>query len=67
MVKALGAGRADPRDLDALLDRMAERGGVAQRLSTLAPEARNARTNADLMKVAKALYQWRVEMTGEHR
>jgi len=67
VVKALGAGRADPKDLDALLDRMAERGGVAQRLSTLAPEARNARTNADLMKVAKALYQWRMEMTGEHR
>ena len=67
VVRALGASRADPKDLDALLDRMAERGGVAQRLSTLAPEARNARTNADLMKAAKALYQWRVEMTGEHR
>ena len=67
VVKALGASRADPKDLDGLLDRMAERGGVAQRLSVLAPEARNARTNADLMKAAKALYQWRVEMTGEHR
>jgi hypothetical protein len=46
---------------------MAERGGVSERLATLAPLARGARTRADLMKVARALYQWRVEMTGEHR
>ena len=67
VVKALGAGRAAPEDLDAVLDRMAERGGVSERLATLAPLARAARTRADLMKVARALYQWRVEMTGEHR
>jgi len=67
VVKALGAGRAAPEELDAILDRMAERGGVTERLATLAPQARNAKTLADLMKVARALYQWRVEMTGEHR
>jgi len=67
VVKALGAGRAAPEDLDAILDRMAERGGVTGRLATLAPQARGARSVADLMKVVRALYQWRVEMTGEHR
>jgi len=67
VVKALGAGRAGPEDIDAVLDRMAERGGVKERLATLAPQARGARSVADLMKVARALYQWRVEMTGEHR
>jgi len=67
VVKALGAGRAGPEEIDAVLDRMAERGGVSERLATLAPQARGARSVADLMKVARALYQWRVEMTGEHR
>jgi len=67
VVKALGAARAHPDDLDAILDRMADRAGAKERLATLAPMARNARTIADLMKVARALYQWRVEMTGEHR
>jgi hypothetical protein len=67
VVKALGAGRVPPDELDAFLDRLAEKSGVTHRLAALVPETRAVKTRADLTKVAKSLYQWKMEMTGERR
>ena len=67
VVRALGAGRVPPDELDAFLDRLAEKSGVAYRLAVLVPETRAVKTRADLTRVAQSLYQWKMEMTGERR
>ena len=67
VVKALGAGRVPPDELDAFLDRLAEKAGVQHRLARLVPETAAVKTRADLTRLAQNLYQWRVEMTGERR
>ncbi len=67
VVAALGVTRVAGADLDALLDRLAENAGVTQRLSTLVPEARAAANRRDLMRLARNVYEWRVEMTRERR
>jgi len=67
VVRALGAGRVPAGELDAFLDRLAEKNGVEQRLSKLVSEVAAVKTRADLTRVAQSLYQWRMEMTGERR
>ena len=66
--KAVGA----PRDLgegqlDALLDRLGAARGLQDRYSSLAAEAGAAKTNAELISVARRLFQWRGEMTRDRR
>ena len=66
--RAVGAPRdLDEAQLDALLDRLGTAHGLEFRFSTLAAEAAAAKTNAELMSVARRLYQWRGEMTRDHR
>ncbi len=66
--RAVGAPRDLGEDqLDALLDRLGASRGLAERYSSLAAEAAAARTNADLLSVARRLYQWRGEMTRDRR
>ena len=67
VVEALGADRVPPDELDAFLDRLAEKSGVSHRLANLVPETRAVKTRADLTRVAQTLYQWKMEMTGERR
>jgi hypothetical protein len=66
--RAVGA----PRDLgaaqlDALLDRLGRTNGASFAFSALAAEAEGARTNTDLMEVARRLHRWRGEMTRDRR
>jgi hypothetical protein len=63
VARALGATRLGGGELDAYLDRLAEKNGLPFRLSTLAAEARAAKTRGDLMRVAHNLHQWRQGMT----
>ncbi len=64
----MGAPRdLDEAQLDALLDRLSAAHGLEFRFSTLAAEAAKARTNAELIGAAQRLYQWRGDMTREHR
>ena len=66
--RAVGAPRdLDEAQLDALLDRLGAAHGLEFRFSTLASEAAKARTNAELIGAAQRLYQWRGEMTRDHR
>ncbi len=66
--RAVGAPRdLDEAQLDALLDRLGAAHGSESRFSALAAEAAAAKTNAELMSVARRLYQWRGEMTRDHR
>jgi hypothetical protein len=70
VAKALGAsgsaaGRLTDAELDALLDRQAERVGAEHRLAALTTEAREVKDRAGLMRLAEKLYQWKTEMTGE--
>ena len=54
-------------ELTALLDRQAERLNAKHRLSALAAEAQSVTDRAGLMRLARNLYAWRMEMTGERR
>ena len=65
VARALGAGRLGAQELDAYLDRLAEKIGLSFRLAALADDVRAARTRADLMRVAHSLHQWRQGMTNE--
>ena len=66
--RAVGAPRDLGEDqLDALLDRLGASRGLGERYSSLAAEAAAAKTNADLLSVARRLYQWRGEMTRDRR
>ncbi len=66
--RAVGAPRDLGEDqLDGLLDRLGAARGLQDRYSSLAAEAAAARTNAELMSVARRLYQWRGEMTRDRR
>jgi hypothetical protein len=67
VAKALGAQTLGAADLDAFLDRAAERSGVRGRLSALAPAARAVKTRDELLRFAADLYAWRLEMTRERR
>jgi hypothetical protein len=63
--RAVGLPRdLPPETLDPLLDRLRpERAGAP--FSALLAEAKAARTDADLMRVAARLHRWKVEMTCE--
>ncbi len=64
--KSLGAPKSLSGDeLAAFLDRVAEKRGLNDRLSTLAPLARAAPDRARLTALAERLFQWRLETTGE--
>ncbi len=67
VARALGAGRLNEADLNALLDRQAERVDARRRLAGLTAEAETVKDRAGLMRLARNLYQWRMEMTGERR
>ena len=67
VAKALGVTRLSGDALDAHLDHAAKAAGVTPALAEIAPELGAVKTRADLLKVAGALYHWRVEMTREHR
>lgn len=66
--RAVGAPRdLGEEQLDALLDRLGAARGLQDRYSSLAAEAAAARTNAELVSVARRLFQWRGEMTRDRR
>lgn len=67
VARALGAQKLAAGDLDAFLDRAAERAHVGGRLSALAPAARAVKTRDELLRFAADLYAWRLEMTRERR
>jgi hypothetical protein len=67
VAKALGLTRQGEPELARSLDRVGEAGGVARRFSDLAAEATAVKTRADLLRVARDLYHWRLEMTRERR
>jgi len=49
--------------LDAFLDRVGARLGATQTFTALAAEARAAKTPGDLLRVARNLHRWKLEMT----
>lgn len=61
-----------PRDLSAgeaggMLDRLGAARGVSAPYSQLVAEAEAVKTNGDLMRLARRLYDWRLEMTRDRR
>jgi hypothetical protein len=68
VARTVGAPRdLSPDQLEALLDRLGTARGIKTRFSSLAAEARAARTTADLMQAAQKLFQWRGEMRRDRR
>jgi hypothetical protein len=68
VARAVGAPRdLDPGQLDALLDRLSAGRGAAARFSQLMAAAQGARTDGELMRAARGLFQWRMEMTRDGR
>lgn len=64
VARAVGAPRNLSGDeLDAFLDRLGKTVGAGSAYTALAAEARAARTAGDLLRVARNLYRWRLEMT----
>jgi len=67
VAKALGVTRLGEADLDPVLDRAAKAAGLQRGLSDFAAEVATVKTRADLIRVARDLYHWRLEMTRERR
>ncbi|HEY2662253.1 MAG TPA: DUF4350 domain-containing protein [Caulobacteraceae bacterium] len=65
VIRALGAGRLPPDQVDAFLDRVAERLGARHRLTDLARAAMSATDRNQALDAARALHEWRLEMTRE--
>jgi len=64
VARAVGAPRnLSGEELDAFLDRLGKTVGAGSAYTALAAEARAARTAGDLLRVARNLYRWRLEMT----
>lgn len=64
VARSIGAPRGlDDAALDAFLDRVSRTTGAQDTYSALAERARAAKTPADLMQVAGALYRWNQELT----
>lgn len=64
VARAIGAPRhLSDASLDAFLDRVGRTNGAADTYSSLAEQARAAKTAGDLMRVAGALYRWNQELT----
>jgi hypothetical protein len=69
VAQVVGAPRdLSPDQMDALLDRLGKGKGATEDFSTLAvAAATEVKTPADLVRTAKRLHRWRVEMTRESR
>lgn len=68
VVRAAGISRElDETQTNAVLDRLAASVGARHSYSELAERARAAETPGDLVKVARELFEWRLEMTRGHR
>ena len=66
--RSVGAPRQlEEGELEAFLDRLGAGRGVTNRFSDLMQAARETRDLAALMAVTRKLYDWRLEMTREHR
>lgn len=65
--QSAGGARLTDRELNAVLDRQAERLDAKHRLAALSAEAETVNDRAGLMRLARDLYAWRMEMTGERR
>lgn len=66
--RGVGAPRQLEEDaLELFLDRLGAGRGVTDRFSDLIQAAREARDLSALMAVTRKLYDWRLEMTREHR
>ena len=64
VARAIGAPRnLDGEALDAFLDRLGGTLGSHDQYTALAAEARSAKTPGDLIRVARKLHRWRLEMT----
>ena len=64
VTRAIGAPRnLDGEALDAFLDRLGERLGAHQTYSALAAEARSAKSPGELVRIARNLHRWKLEMT----
>lgn len=64
VARAIGAPRnLDGEALDAFLDRLGGSLGSHDTYTALAAEARTAKTPGDLIRVARKLHRWRLEMT----
>jgi hypothetical protein len=64
VTRAIGAPRnLDGAELDAFLDRLGQTLGAGTPYTALAAEARAARTPGDLLRVARNLHRWKLEMT----
>jgi hypothetical protein len=65
--KAAGAERLSGDERLQRLERLARRRGAAASINDLAVAAASARNRADLLAVARRLYEWKREMTREAR
>jgi hypothetical protein len=65
VARALGVGRLNEAELTKLLDSHAARAGGGLRLADLTTEASAVKDRAGLMRLARDLTQWKMEMTGE--
>ena len=64
VTRAIGAPRnLEGAELDAFLDRLGATVGTGTAYTALAAEARAARTPGDLLRVARNLHRWKLEMT----
>ncbi len=64
VARSIGAPRnLDGEALDAFLDRLGGTLGSHDQYTALAAEARGAKTPGDLIRVARKLHRWRLEMT----
>ena len=66
--RAIGAPRGlGEAELDAMLDRVSASSGASHAYSALAESARDVRTSGDLVPFAMKLYNWKQELSREHR
>ena len=65
--RALGVRRLSESELDDFLDRAGQAAGAKRRLGELAAEAASVKTRGELLSLAQALHQWRMEMVRERR
>ncbi len=68
VARAVGVPRdLSAAELDGMLDRLGGARGVGAPYSALDAEAKAVKTNGDLMRLARRLYDWRLEMTRDRR
>ena len=65
VIRDLAAGRVPPDQIDAFLDRLAERIGARHRLADLTRTVAAAQGRDDALAAARSLHEWRLEMTRE--